>query len=148
MSEWLATSIGHKWQTVVRAWEPGDGLRCAFTSRCKEPCDIPVALVREEYIGPTSGVGSKSFNQPSTITRTVCLRHLAAEFTPDIGGTKAEREIEQNCAEIVIRNHWDEYQDEMVSYRRRLFEDRVAGLPKDLRERVLERLASGGGDAA
>lgn len=119
-------------QTAVRAWEPGDGVRCTWTGRNRvKPCGRPVAvvIVREEH----GGYGGR----PTTIRRVVCVNHLpglkpAGEATVEAAKAAAER---------VITDHWDEYQAHLKAESERRLAERFEFADEAIRALVLKALA-------
>lgn len=91
MSEWFSTgrtaAYGRR-ERLVRAWEPGDGVRCSSAPyNGKIACGEPVAVVKDVL------PGGAERNQPEVINRVMCLRHLAKCFDPEVG-TSADAEVE------------------------------------------------------
>lgn len=81
-----------------------------------------------------------------TITRVVCLRHVASLFDSQLGLT-GEKTVEKRALEELAQRYWDQYceiQERLVS---ELVEARYAVLPVELRSKVIE-LVRESGDAA
>lgn len=91
-------------RVTVRAWRPGDGLTCSSAAKLKDPamrCGVPVAvIVSQQATGPGGRL--------KTVGRIACAIHLAGQFGFSRGETRVR--AEKAARELVIANHWDEYQ--------------------------------------
>ncbi len=143
MSEWFSTgrtaAYGRR-ERLVRAWEPGDGVRCSSAPyNGKVACGEPVAVVKDVL------PGGAERNQPEVINRVMCLRHLAKCFDPEVG-TSADAEVERAALEELAQRYWDQYQKIRDRLTDELLSARFSALPNDLRSKVIAQVR--GGDAA
>lgn len=146
--DWFSAGLTEDpWTTrevVVRAWEPGDGLRCSAAGyQSRHPCGPPIAVMRERYV---AGERLRARDK-TTITRVLCIRHLAKKFAPDLGA-QAERDLDNKAAEKLAQAHWDEYQQILINAREDLLTDRLSALPSELRDKVIERIQSSADEEA
>lgn len=145
MSEWYSagdtTHYDSSRERLVRAWEPGDGLRCGWAAYGgKTPCGEPVAVIKDAL--RSSLEDKRSRRVPESVNRVACLIHLARSFDAKVGGN-AEAEVERNAMEELAKAHWDEYREISDRLTNELLEQRFSVLPKPLRDRVIDLLKDG-----
>ena len=141
MSDWTAID---PW-TLVRVWQPGDGLTCAQSKRSnKIPCGEPVAVVKTlSNNGCRVGtpdpvmVAYRGEHQTSdiTITRVVCLRHVASLVDSKLGAA-SDYDYERQALEELAQRYWDQFQAIKDRLYRELIDARFSVLPSELRSRV------------
>lgn len=137
MTEWF--SAGYKmrfndpeYEILVRAWEPGDGMRCHASSHNKSiSCGEPVAVVRQERCDGKSGRWERQ-----SITRVSCIRHLAKFFDAEVS-LVVDAEVEKQALEELAQRYWDQYQTIRERRVNELLEKRFSALPNGLREKVV-----------
>lgn len=132
--DWFSTgtSFNGSRETFVRAWEPGDGLRCSCSNyQRKTPCGEPVAVIKDVLLGQAGKWEKQS------VTRVLCLRHLANQFADGVG-TQAEGNVERKALEELAERYWDQFQHIQQRLTDELLEARFSCLPNGLRERVIE----------
>ncbi|ORA25202.1 hypothetical protein BST13_33320 [Mycobacterium aquaticum] len=81
-----------------------------------------------------------------TITRVVCLRHVASLFDANLGAA-GDKTVESRALEELAQRYWDQYQEIRERLANELVEARFSALPTELRARVVE-LVRESGDAA
>lgn len=118
-------------ETVLRPWEPGDGLHCTFSSRASRnrPCGRPVAVRVSKY----SNVHRR--NVPRNTV--VCSYHLSEQVRPGDLSLRAETA----AREKVLAEHWDEYQAAIREYMQPAVEQMIGALSDELKALVLQALA-------
>lgn len=134
--EWWSAGRENTWsknrEAFVRVWTPGDGLTCfASGYQRRNSCLAPVAVVKEVLIR------NDGYRERATVSRVVCIRHLAQKFGADPAPVQ-EQAVNQAALEELAQRHWTEYSDILSEARTRLMQERLAVLPEDLRDRVIE----------
>lgn len=131
MNESIDLGMRHNTHRTLRAWEPGDGIACHYTRRASvnRPCGPPVA-VRIHTSHPKS-------DQPHRHREVICAYHLTEEAQPGDLRAQAERQ----ARELVLVQHWEEYQEAIEEYMRPLVKQTIGDLPKELKLLVLDALA-------
>lgn len=118
-------------EIFVRVWEPGDGLRCSSAGYNRRiPCGEPAAVLKQVL----QQVPSKNCSQ--SVTRVLCLRHLASEFDPQLG-TPAEHDVERKALEELASRYWDQFFEIKNRMQNELLQERFSALPNDLRDSVI-----------
>lgn len=144
MSDWYALGP----LSLIRIWEPGDGMRCTLQGNSRCNCGEPVAVIKDANSG--SGCRSVKTIDPVmagyipnmvadkliTYTRVVCLRHLAARFDSDLGSA-AERNADQLALEELAKRYWDQYESIRNRMHAEIIEARFSSLPNELRDKVI-----------
>lgn len=124
------------YERFVRAWQPGDGIKCSSQrANSAKPCGVPVAVETSVYAreGDPGRYGRRS------VTRNLCLGHLAARFT-EVAPWKTEQQIDTIAYERLAANHWDEYQQIIVEEKDNALRQRLSCLPKELQDSVIARM--------
>jgi hypothetical protein len=104
VSDFTLVEETHFRRVFVRAWEPGDGIVCAFAKAAPRelPCSEPVAVVLSEAARPSTGRYSRS----NTLRRVVCRNHAPGLARPHEVNADAKRA----ATERLIVEHWETYQ--------------------------------------
>lgn len=139
--------------TLIRAWQPGDGLACTQGKRTNRiPCGEPVAVVKSLInngcrVGTPDQVMSayRGGHESSdiTITRVVCLRHMATLFDSNLGLT-GDKDVEKRALEELAQRYWDQYSEIKTRLIDELTEARFSVLPAELRSKVIELIRESG----
>lgn len=95
-------------RTVIRAWEPGDGLECSYANRSARhfPCGPPVGLVTV-HTREVVGAAVSGWWRYKATSRAVCAHHLPGVASPG----ELRQAAEKAALERLATNHWDEYRD-------------------------------------
>lgn len=131
---WVSLGLGFRdIETLVRAWEPGDGVSCSHAGvQRREPCGPPVAVV--ETVEPPS-----EYRREKRIRRVICPGHLAGLITKGAWApAKIRAAAEREAQEVVLTAHWDEYQSEYRSRLDAAKSAQLAQIPEGLREILAE----------
>lgn len=138
--EWYSTGIDNDYrsrrETLVRAWRPGDGMRCASAGYQKaHPCTSPVAVVKDVLLTAPSRYDK------TVINRVVCIRHLSTIFGSKPAAVE-ERDTDRAALEQLAQRHWDEFSQILTDMRDALLRDRLSALPEELRDQVIEAMTA------
>ena len=124
--------LGQKYYTqfTVRAWEPGDGLRCSYAKNAprSRPCGRPVAV--------KIGQDTRTVRAASSRHYVVCAYHLSTAITPG----EMSAEAETAAREKVLAEHWDEYQQAIQEFMGPRVDEMIGTLPDGLKKLVIEAL--------
>lgn len=117
----------------IRAWQPGDGLRCSWAkTNYTHPCGTPVAVLRQGAL--RAHYGSHEMRDESRRS-LICSRHVADAVKRYIGdGATITFTAEKIARETVLAAHWTEYQDILATQIMSEREGALSLLPESLRE--------------
>ncbi|OBB47637.1 hypothetical protein [Mycolicibacterium fortuitum] len=143
-------------ETFVRAWAPGDGVRCAHASYQKrEACGPPVAVVEVQEFRFGTGGYKPEYGIRRKTTRVVCAEHLAGRVAnintrSQQSRSKAIARAVQKATDELTTKYWKQYQ---VLYKKHLdseIGDLLSNVPEPLKQLVSDALdaAMESGDAA
>lgn len=94
--------------TEYRDWQPGDGLRCAYSKTAPRefPCGKPIM----SSVSTQSPVGRAD----RTVIKAVCKNHAPGSVSPSVITTEArKRAVERLCSEYW--NKFEKYYSEAIA---------------------------------
>ncbi|QSM02548.1 hypothetical protein PROPHIGD57-2_18 [Mycobacterium phage prophiGD57-2] len=77
-----------------------------------------------------------------TITRVLCLRHVAKLFDSELGAA-GDSSVEKKALEELAQRYWDQYQEIQQRLADELVEARFSVLPSGLRGKVIALVQAG-----
>lgn len=133
-------------ETLVRAWNPGDGVRCAHASYQKrEACGPPVAVLETVQFRFGNGGYKPEYGVRKRTVRVVCAEHLAGRVVNintrgQQSRSKAIADAVKKATDELVTKYWKQYQ---TLYRKHLdseIADLLSSVPEPLKALVSEAL--------